>query len=420
MKEKNCLSSRYSLAGQGLLYALLLFTPLARGSVLLWQQSVIMIGALILVALVFLEKARTGKPKWYPTVLDKPSIALLLLALVAAIFGKSSSDSIDALALLFSYLAILYATLHLIRSREDQRRLVYVLVAMSIVLSFIAFLKSIGITLTIWHYEDLRYQSAMLGGPFGNHNHFAGYLEMVLPLVIILLLTRTRRGFALVLMLTIIAIVGLAHLAALSRGGWVSLALGLTFMTLVLLRHQAFKRKKLLLTIFGILLTTTIVVLASSSIFDRALTLAEDETMEGMGGRVRIWQGTYEMITNHPWLGTGPGTYATVFPQYQPPGANARFYQAHNDYLHYISELGILVIPIGAWFLLNLFQEGRRKLRNRSRQTWGITLGAMTGIFTMLCHSFVDFNLHIPANTILFLMLIALVVGGPRNVIKKA
>jgi hypothetical protein len=63
--------------------------------------------------------------------------------------------------------------------------------------------------------------------------------------------------------------------------------------------------------------------------------------------------------------------------------------------------------------LFALFREGSRKLQSSSRQTWGVALAAMTGIVAILAHSVVDFNLHIPANAILFTVLVALVVAGP-------
>jgi hypothetical protein len=42
----------------------------------------------------------------------------------------------------------------------------------------------------------------------------------------------------------------------------------------------------------------------------------------------------------------------------------------------------------------------------------------MTGIFAMLCHSFIDFNLHIPANALLFTVLAA-IVAAPEPRIRK-
>ncbi len=96
--------------------------------------------------------------------------------------------------------------------------------------------------------------------------------------------------------------------------------------------------------------------------------------------------------------------------QYQAPGITARFYYAHNDYLQYVAELGVPILFIIGYFLIIIFRTGFNKLKSPSRQTWGITLGAMTGIVALLLHSFVDFNLHIPANALLFVTLVALVM----------
>jgi O-antigen ligase len=156
-------------------------------------------------------------------------------------------------------------------------------------------------------------------------------------------------------------------------------------------------------------------VLSGTDLFVRALSMTDEETVLGLNGRMIIWKGTLGMIKDNLLIGIGPGTFATIFPQYQLAGSSARFYQVHNDYLHFLVELGVLFLPLLGWLLLSLFNTGRRKLQSTSRQVWGISLGAMTGIVAILIHSFVDFNLHIPANAILFTVLAALVVGGPKQ-----
>lgn len=50
-------------------------------------------------------------------------------------------------------------------------------------------------------------------------------------------------------------------------------------------------------------------------------------------------------------------------------------------------------------------------MQNPSRLVRGITIGAMTGITAILVHSISDFNLHIPANAILFTVLAALIAA---------
>ena len=210
----------------------------------------------------------------------------------------------------------------------------------------------------------------------------------------------------------------LGHILTLSRGGWFSLGLSLTIMFVILMKLQQFRRKKLLLLLFSCSLVLLLFVLSGTDLFQRALTFTDDETVLGMGGRMTAWKGTLVMIKDHLLLGSGTGTYATVFPQYQLPGTTARFYEAHNDYLHFVAELGILFLPLFGWWLVVLIAACRRKLQSSSRQTWGLALGAMTSVIAILFHSFVDFNLLIPANALLFIVLTALVVtegAGPEE-----
>ena len=73
------------------------------------------------------------------------------------------------------------------------------------------------------------------------------------------------------------------------------------------------------------------------------------------------------------------------------------------------------------WIIIGFFREGFYKLRSPSRLIRGVTLGAMSGVTAILFHSIIDFNLHIPANALLFTVLAALVVAPlPRNELAEA
>ena len=63
------------------------------------------------------------------------------------------------------------------------------------------------------------------------------------------------------------------------------------------------------------------------------------------------------------------------------------------------------------WMIIALYKKGFNKLKNPSRLVRGTTLGAMSGVTAILIHSIFDFNLHIPANAILFTVLAAIVVS---------
>ena len=259
-----------------------------------------------------------------------------------------------------------------------------------------------------WDYGDIRYVPYRLSSTYGNANHLAGYLEMAIPLLLGLFLLGYRKGIRFLLFYITLLILT-ALILSLSRGGWTSTALATVFMASVLLKSEYFKRKKLLLG--GILgfIVLALVILASTPVVERIRTLEQGE--EGFYPRLLRVKGTIKMIIDYPFLGTGPGTFALIFTQYQPPGMGSRSFYAHNDYLHFISETGLLLIPIIIWMIIALYRKGFEKLKNPSRLVRGTTLGAMAGITAILFHSIGDFNLHIPANAILFAVLTAIVVS---------
>src|SRR5262249_56138449 len=64
---------------------------------------------------------------------------------------------------------------------------------------------------------ELRSQPPSPFGPFVNHNHFAGFLEMLAPIPVALILRRAIRGGLAFLFSFSAALVGLAGLMSLSR-----------------------------------------------------------------------------------------------------------------------------------------------------------------------------------------------------------
>jgi O-antigen ligase len=394
--------TRYSL------YLLLIFTPLALASVQGWAISVIHFVTLIALTAFLFEKSLTWDWEWIKTPLDKPILCLLVLCLLSSVFSVHTYTSIWSSVLLLNYCIIYYLTLHMVRTRSQFRQLVYLVVAMAGLLGVIGLLKIFfGNPFPWWNYTDFQIEPNRLSSTFGNANHFAGYLEMTLPLLLGLILTGLT-GMKRFFMACIAVLLFLSLMLSLSRGGWIGAMAGLLFMAVVLLTEHRFKKRKVLVALAGGLCVMAFAVLTSTATVERILAL---EKTEGLQARMMVWEGTVEMIKDHPVLGTGPGTFATVYTQYHPPGFYRRYFAAHNDYLHLTAETGLPLIPVMIWMIIALYKNGFKKLNHPSRQVQGITLGAMAGITAILVHSISDFNLHIPANAILFTVLAALVAS---------
>ncbi|CAG37946.1 O-antigen ligase family protein [Desulfotalea psychrophila] len=407
----------YDSLAMASLFALLLFAPLARGSVSPWAQSTLQILVIITSYFTFLKVTSSNRALFIPTPLFYPILALILWTLLSFALSPLKGVGVDALMLLFTYILLYYSVIHLIDSRKKERMLVCLLIGLGIFLSIFGFFKMLGYKPFPWW--DYLQHDTFITSTYGNHNHLAGYLEMVIPLSLCLFLTRTRRGVSFFALLLISLILLAAHIATLSRGGWLALALSLLFMATVLLGQKRFRAKKLLLLIISFTLLLSIFILAGSDILERLLSLTDQETVAGLNGRSHTWQGVYKMIAAHPFIGSGPGSFATIFTQFQLPGTSARFYYAHNDYLQFIAELGLPVVLIILWALLTVAKQACRKIKEASRQTWGFTLAALAGLLAIACHSSVDFNLHIPANALIFTVLISLVGSGPKQIEKS-
>ncbi len=404
--------SGYSLAVKYLLYLLLIITPLARGSVLEWHHVIIDIWAKLMLLLILVEKG-SGLPLWRKTALDYPILALCVVFGVSCFFSQVPDHSFEAMRLLTSCMIVFYAAVFSIRNRRDMRELVCLLCAIGVLLSCIGFLKYFGVKIAVWEY-GLAYPDSFLSGVYGNHNHMAGYMEMVIPLLLALLLAGSVRDTGRIIVLCAVGFCGAAHLLTLSRGGWISLAGSLVFMAVVLFMYRRISGRRLCFLLLFLLVVAALFILSGADIFARLLTVTDEDTIAGLNGRILVWRGSLEMLREYFVFGIGPGTFGLISPQWQPPGVgNTRFIYAHNDYLHFLVELGIAFIPVMCWLLWGLFRTGWQKQGSRSRQTWAFTLGAMTGIVGILIHSLVDFNLHIPANAIVFTVLAAIIVGGP-------
>jgi O-antigen ligase len=126
--------------------------------------------------------------------------------------------------------------------------------------------------------------------------------------------------------------------------------------------------------------------------------------------RPLYWANTVDIIGDFPIFGTGLGTFASAYNAYETRGgAEMELRHAHNDYLEYIAELGI----VGAAILLGgiLYLAVRATLawrKRRNAQARALALGGIVSLAGIALHAVTDFNLHITANAVLFTVVLCL------------
>jgi len=124
-----------------------------------------------------------------------------------------------------------------------------------------------------------------------------------------------------------------------------------------------------------------------------------------------VWGNTVTIFSDYPLFGTGLGTFAFIYPAYEDSKKYARYSHTHNDYIEYLAELGIFgfLFLVGGILimLINSFLVWKER-----RHPWvkGLALGGIIAVLCMLIHSVTDFNLQIPANMVLFSVVLSLTI----------
>lgn len=248
-------------------------------------------------------------------------------------------------------------------------------------------------------------QSYRVSGTLINHNHFAGLLEMLIPVAFALAYVSSRRSDGAArayLYLLASAFMGLALLFSVSRMGIFSFLVTIFFLTMVL-QFRSFQRKRAVFLGLGMLA----LVLAGSLwigvgvIVQRYADLIGEEALLNEG-RIVVFRDAIRMIAANP-LGVGVGKFQDRYRAFQTFRPELIFEHAHNDYLETAAEWGVpTAIVFWAFILFVIVRAVRVFASTRSREQSGILLACIGAIFSILVHSLTDFNLQIPSNAMLF------------------
>ena len=115
-----------------------------------------------------------------------------------------------------------------------------------------------------------------------------------------------------------------------------------------------------------------------------------------------------DMWRDYPVFGSGLGSFPVVFPRYSAAGTAVSYTHAHNDYVEFAAEVGVLgVMLLGLMVSTSFAAALRAQYLRRDPLMRGLSFAAMMGILALMIHSFVDFNLQIPANALTFMLLLA-------------
>jgi O-antigen ligase len=330
---------------------------------------------------------------------------------------------------IFSYFLLGFLIIKTVTKRRQILRIFYVLIGMGVFQALYGLFELYSKNPRILFYEKM-YHLDSVTGTFVNRNHFSGYLEMVIPLAMGLaiagidlpslmelkwrdrLLRLSEKGQSISLLVSLgIIVMAVAVVFSRSRSGLFLLVFsfilffGLTIIYFGKNKHQKKGTRNFIAAVFIIIILISLYIGIDATIERFALDRLLRE------GRLAYWANTAGIFADYPVMGTGLGTFPSLYPDKEGEETLIRLYHAHNDYLEYLSELGIVGMGLLLGGILYLLIKSFLVWKERRHPEFkSLGLGGIIAVICILFHSLTDFNLHIPANMLLFSVVLSLTV----------
>ena len=406
------------LSNTKLLYGavtVLLLAPLAFGAVEPWAIFALELCAAVLLAGWGVRQWMEGEIEFIPHPLYAPALAFVTLALLQSVTGTTSyrHATSSQILLYLGYGMLAFVVTQTLRRGSQLRMLAWALCIYGAVVALFALLEGIapnGKLYWIWGLE----QGGSVYGPYVNRNHYAGLMELLAPIPLALAASRWTHGNRKLVVVAIAALMAGTVFLSGSRGGMLSLALQIVVLVVLLRPRQKDWKQGIALIVFLAVIVGLLVWLGGNELTRRLASIHTETTQELSGGvRLTIARDSLRMWLRRPVLGWGLGTFPVVYPQFRSFYTTFFINQAHNDYAQLLVETGLVGLAIAVWFLVLTFRRALAKLDNWTETANGtLTVAALVGCIGILVHSFMDFNLQIPANAALFYALCAIAASG--------
>ena len=337
-----------------------------------------------------------------------------------------SADPFETRLTFFKLLALLTHAILLYRCTADTQRLkavVYTLIAVTTTSAIF------GIARHELQQNEVGFILPLLERTTGfaqfiNKNHFALLIEMSLGLTTGLIIAGGIKRQLVAIFVAVIVLMWTALILTSSRGALFSMFGQLAFVITLSIWLRRRNRFVFPSAILGVCLLIAVAVGAVWMGGDLLTTRLEAltgeirvETTEPRAGvrRREIWNATWQLFKQHPVAGSGFGAYSVAITKFHDASGKWTPEAAHNDYLELLATCGIVGTALALWFSVTFILRSRNQLKCHDKFRRAAVLGALTGIFGVVLHNFVDFGLHVTANSVAF---VTLIVVATRNLPK--
>ncbi len=445
------------------IYFLIIFCPLAFGSVHVWAYTILELSTFVILLLLitkyffslFISRhIKIDIPMAWINLMFFLFISLIVIQMIPVpsqmikwlsphrfklyetiLPEKSSMLTVSIcpyqtkieLLKLISYIGMFFVGLRIFDSKKKIKRAVIVIFIAGVLEAFLGLFQMLTKTNKIFWFWQSAYKKGGYFGSFVNPNHFAIYMGIVTCMGIGLLFSRPKIPFypsdeswrhylnrfesyisKNILIIFLITIMGASIFLSLSRGGILCLLFAL--ILIFMLQGLRSSKKKRVVIIITSLILAFLIWIGIDPIIKELSTLIKLTKVSPQ--RPVAWKDSFRIIKEYPLIGVGWGNFQNIFPMYKDPMLQRSFWDhAHNEYIEYAVDTGIIgfLLFYGAVFSC-FFWIIKRWIKRTENFSVGITIGGISAISLLLMANAFTFNLHIPAIAFTFFLIMALTI----------
>jgi len=384
--------------------ALLAFEPLALGGMIAWGPVALELGAAGLLIVWAVRWMAMGRLEVIPNPLFAGMLLFAALVVAQLVLARSAYwyETWRTGMLWAAYGILSFLVVQSFRRTTLLKRLGIFFSAFGFFVALIAVAQQFaGNGKLYWFIQN---QSGWpFYGPYIDHSHYAGLMEMLVPIPLVFAMAgffrnpiRVLFGFAALIMAATIFL-------SQSLGGIIAFTAQMIVLAIFVGRRRQASRQLALLGLVCLLLALWVVMLQPGGLGAKLARLQDPIGKAGGGYRLSIVKDSLRMIRERPILGWGFGTFPDVYPAFRSFYTNYLVNEAHNDYVQMLAETGLVGGALMVYFVLVLYHSGMQRIEHWRRDPRaGMSLAALVGCTGLLVHGLSDFNLQIPANAALF------------------
>lgn len=348
---------------------------------------------------------------WKPDLIDYSVMLFVSYAILRSWFSPVEYDSRLEILKVIAYAITFFIFRYGIERRAQALTILFIFIFLGVGVSLFGFFLKANPDFHPFGETFHLHYAPRLTGTFGCPNHIGYFLVMTSSIALSIgffsHLSWVIRIIILYSSVPMIIALGLT----LSRGSWIAMAFALFAITILALRVGKIKRWIPVSFFLFILLAAGAYIYTNKNFSQRLAEGFDTQTLmvNKEYCRIQLFLDALKISKDYPLFGTGPATFLYEHPRYQSATYPSLAVFTHNDYANTLADYGIIGLLLALLFVIAASIKLSRNPKITEQWHDRVFLSIAASVMSaLIIHSFLDFNLHIPANALIFFALIGL------------